>query len=197
MKEYLLLRHGETDWAVRGLYYGHADCLLNDHGRSQALSAGKRLLVYLPFDRAFVSDLNRARDTAALAFPGIADWQVYPEFRERNFGDWEGRHHQEIMKSEPKTWCAWCGDVWNFKLPGGESEMEFYNRSAKALDLLLNQTREGERAVVVAHSGMIRMLLCRFMDWPPENFWKLRLDPGLACRIQLAEGYPLLMGFGI
>ena len=197
MKEFILLRHGETDWAVQGLYYGHADCPLNDHGRNQAVTAGERLKNYLPFDHAYVSDLCRAKDTAALAFPSIMSWQADEIFRERNFGVWEGRHHEEIMKNDPKTWCAWCGDVWHFQLPGGESEVAFYDRSLKALDLLMSRTREGERTVLVAHSGMIRMLLCRMMDWPPENFWKLRLDPGLACRMQLSEGYPLLLGFGI
>ena len=197
MKEFLFLRHGETDWAVQRFYYGYADCQLNERGRRQAVEAGERLREFGPFQHAFVSDLSRTRDTASLAFPEIRDWVQLPELRERNFGRWEGRHYREIMESEPEEWQAWCEDTWTRPVPGGESDSQFGRRAAGAWQRLEAAVEEGERALVVAHSGSIRGMLIAALDLPSDTFQKLRLDPRRACRLLVSEGYPVLVGFGI
>ncbi|GIW64747.1 MAG: hypothetical protein KatS3mg092_0680 [Patescibacteria group bacterium] len=46
MKNYstlYLVRHGETDWNVKGLVQGHSDIPLNDKGRWQAKELSKKL----------------------------------------------------------------------------------------------------------------------------------------------------------
>ena len=42
MKIYLV-RHGETEYNVRSLYYGFTDVPLNEHGLAQAEMVGKQL----------------------------------------------------------------------------------------------------------------------------------------------------------
>ena len=60
-----LVRHGETEANVAGLYSGHAPTALTERGIRQAQTLGKRLLA-VPFQRAFCSELERTQRTASL-----------------------------------------------------------------------------------------------------------------------------------
>ncbi|MBU5602852.1 histidine phosphatase family protein, partial [Citrobacter sp. S55_ASV_140] len=55
-----LVRHGETDANVAGLYSGHAPTSLTERGIAQAQTVGK-LLRNLPVDNVLCSELERAR----------------------------------------------------------------------------------------------------------------------------------------
>lgn len=68
MKLYLL-RHGRTLWNEEGRLQGRTDVPLSDEGRCSALAAGAAL-ESVPFDAAFSSPLQRARETAELILRG-------------------------------------------------------------------------------------------------------------------------------
>lgn len=75
-----LVRHGETEANVAGLYSGHAPTPLTEKGIAQAQTLNN-LLRNVPFDNVFCSELERARHTARLVlhdrdvpqrlFPGL------------------------------------------------------------------------------------------------------------------------------
>ena len=60
-----LIRHGETQANVDGLYSGHAPTPLTARGIAQAQSL-RTLLRDVPFDRVLCSELERAQHTARL-----------------------------------------------------------------------------------------------------------------------------------
>jgi alpha-ribazole phosphatase len=60
-----LVRHGETEANVAGLYSGHAPTPLTPRGVAQARALGERLRA-VPFDKVFCSELARTGTTADL-----------------------------------------------------------------------------------------------------------------------------------
>lgn len=64
-----LVRHGETQANVDGLYSGHAPTPLTERGIQQARSLGDYLQA-APFDRVLCSELARTQHTADLLLAG-------------------------------------------------------------------------------------------------------------------------------
>lgn len=95
MKNYCnlyIVRHGETEWNVKGLLQGHKDIPLNETGRKQAQEL-RKLLDKIKFTKSFSSDLLRAKETAEIIVLGkkIAI-ETTKILRERKFGKYEGRY---------------------------------------------------------------------------------------------------------
>ena len=84
-----LVRHGETDWNVKGLLQGHTDIDLNKTGIKQAKELAKKLR-RIKFAISFSSDLLRARRTAEIiATEKKIAVKTTTTLRERKFGRFE------------------------------------------------------------------------------------------------------------
>ncbi len=104
----ILMRHGESEWNVRGLVTGWADVKLTPRGHAQASAAGAMLAADgLRVDVIFTSALRRAVQsvgevTAAMAapLPEVASlWQL----NERHWGQLQGLGKEAIK-------CRWGAD---------------------------------------------------------------------------------------
>ena len=101
------------------------------------------MLATLPPMGAVVSDLTRARDTAALAgHPGA---EPDPRWRERDMGDWSGHYESEYGKAEMDAFRH--GDLVP---PGGEAFAEVQARVGDAIDAL---AARGGSWLVFTHGG--------------------------------------------
>ena len=60
-----IVRHGQTDWNVEGIYQGRIDIPLNKTGIEQAKKT-KEELKGIKFDKVFSSPLKRAIETAQI-----------------------------------------------------------------------------------------------------------------------------------
>jgi glucosyl-3-phosphoglycerate phosphatase len=141
----VLIRHGQSTWNADGLLAGQGDPPLTEAGRREAAALAPVLNGFPP-ERAIVSDLARARDTAALlGHPGA---RVDARWRELAVGEWEGRPLSEIPAgTEP----AWRGGT--LVPPGGESWEQGLARVAGALREL---RAAGGSWLVISHGGTIR-----------------------------------------
>ena len=74
-----LVRHGETEANVAGLYSGHAPTPLTPRGVAQARALGERLRL-APFDKVFCSELARTGTTADLLLGGTPGGIVFRIF---------------------------------------------------------------------------------------------------------------------
>lgn len=76
-------------------------------------------------------------------------WQhiVMPQFREMNFGSWEGRTWESI--GQPAV-DAWVADFAHYRVGGAESTQLFLQRIQLALAML------PRTALLVAHAGVMR-----------------------------------------
>ena len=145
----VLLRHGETEWALPGQHTGRSDIPLTAHGRDEA-RALKPWLAHISFDRVWMSPLRRARDTADLAgFGSIAT--VEPDLAEWNYGDYEGGRTADIRKDHP-DW-----NIFRDGCPGGETPGQVSDRADRLGPILwragLGSAADLQRAGEVVQGG--------------------------------------------
>ncbi len=154
MKTHLyLVRHGETDWNKERRFQGHKDIPLNEKGICQA----ERLANWLKdhsFGAIYSSDLIRAVKTAEiLAVPHGLEVLQRKELRERNMGDWEGIHIEEIEAANP-TWRTQIEDeLWCHRF-GIEPVQRMCQRIIHFLNKLVEK-HPGNTLLVVSHGGLI------------------------------------------
>src|ERR1700759_408395 len=91
-----LCRHGDTAWSGERRLAGRTDLPLTEQGERNAAQLGARLNS-IKFDRVISSPLLRARRTAELA--GFPDATIDPRLIEMNFGEYDGRTREEIVRT--------------------------------------------------------------------------------------------------
>lgn len=171
----IFVRHGQTSWNQEGKYQGHSDIALNERGVRQAnLVAGR--LAKEKISAIYSSDLLRAYQTAE----AIAQYHALPviaraEFREINFGIWEGLTYQEIMATWPEILTAMYSKPGEISPPEGESFQEVKQRVASALQQCVADY-QGETIVLVSHGGTMRVLLCIALGIGLDKMWSMRQD---------------------
>ncbi len=186
MRELWLLRHGQTDLNVSGVYFGLTDVPLNESGRMQAQTLSGHLNG--PFDLLLTSPLLRARQTAEIVLPGSV-FATDQALTERNFGDWEGWTTTQMKERTPADWQGWQEDWQNCPPPGGESFASMWSRSCAFLDTLLARS-DWERCLLVSHGGPLRCLLAHGLQLPCESVWRFAPDNArLSCLCFNQEGY--------
>lgn len=168
MKRLLLVRHGESEWnAVRRLQ-GQADIALSTRGEAQAIALAPTIAQLAP-DHVIVSDLRRARQTAALL--GHADAQLHPGLREVDVGEWTGLEIAQIISQQGDDYRGWRAG--HFAPPGGEEWTDFVQRTAAAT---LDAFEAADRLLVVCHGGVIRALLQTLLGLSPKRI--IPVGPG-------------------
>lgn len=173
MKLYLM-RHGETNLNLNGVYYGWTDCDINKKGIEQATLAAQ-YFKKIPLDAIISSDLLRAKHTAQI-IAKEKKLSVLEEksFREIHFGDWENKHFKFIEKDDKKNWEAWCDDWENTSFPNGEEFQKFYNRVITKLYYFIEQYKN-KTVLLVSHNGVLSAIFCELTGAGQKNFWKFKV----------------------
>jgi probable phosphoglycerate mutase len=112
----------------------------------------------LTFVKVFTSPLQRVSRTCELAgFKAAA--LVDPDLLEWNYGDYEGKTTEEILKDRP----GW--QMYRDGYPGGESAEQVGARA----DLVVSRVRAIEGNVLLFSSGhFLRVLAARWLGLGPE-----------------------------
>jgi uncharacterized phosphatase len=161
--ELLVVRHAQSAWNAEDRWAGQRDPGLTDKGRRDAAELGGRLArTRPPFASVACSDLQRAMQTAEILAEGLGlpPPIVVPGLRERDGGAWTALTSLEIEARFPGELDRWRrGEA--IDPPGGEPMEAFTARVVAALGELA-ASAPGERALVVAHQGVLRALEHRF-----------------------------------
>ena len=175
MARLFLVRHGENEQGGSGRYWGHTDVPLSPAGFKQAEALRDRLGKE-EIHGIYSSDLQRALSTAEVV-ASAHSVEVVPcsALREINFGEWEGMTFEEIEKRFPKAACHWTGREVERGFPGGERLRDLTRRTGDFLGQLRKHPPE-QTVLVVAHSGPLRVMLCRLLRVSPKRYWQIRLD---------------------
>lgn len=134
--ELFLIRHGATKANREHRYLGKTEESLSEEGREQ-LKAFQKQNIYP--DQAsirllFVSPMERCRETAELLF-GECEQKVIPEFREMDFGLFEGKNYQDLQGNV--QYQAWIDSNGTLPFPGGESREDFIARCKSGFEEML------------------------------------------------------------
>lgn len=186
-----LVRHGETAYNQKGVYYGWTDCPLSSTGVSQAHRLGE-VLEGIDFQAVVSSPLIRARDTASLVGRRIPDEIVFDErLKELNFGSWEGMHYREIKTLYQDEWEMWTNDWQNFVIPGGESFLEMYRRVESVLEWLLKEYPE-KSVLVVSHHSCLRVIMSLLLKMDSAAYWYFNFEQGRYSLVEVQDGFPVV-----
>ena len=166
-----VLRHGEIATGDTRRFVGQRDLPLTETGIEQA-RLWQQELAPIRFNRIFTSDLPRCLETTAIvAETQEARIEEVPAFREINLGEWQGIEVDEIRRLYPDQFEQRGRNIANFRPPGGESFSDLYDRVAPVFEDI-TQGLEGA-ALIVCHSGVIKVMLCRALDLDVSNVLKL------------------------
>jgi len=131
-------------------------------------------------------------------------------------GEWEGLTHDEVQERYPEQLAAWRDDPLNHHAPGGESLPEAWARAGEIRATILDADSEAvgagadrgsapaepvlgyERsyrggsgpswAIVVAHDGILRLLMLSMLGLPIERFWSFPLALASVTVLDLSAG---------
>jgi probable phosphoglycerate mutase len=160
MTTLFLARHGQTIWHAENRYAGSSDIALTATGQAQARSlaawAGGRNI-----GAVIASPLVRARDTAMpaavrLGLPLTTD----PRLRECDFGTAEGLTMAQLRARDAAAAAAFVRDPAANPWPGGEAPEAAATRAIAALQ---DAAATARTTLVVAHSTLLRLALCRLL----------------------------------
>ncbi len=156
MKRLALVRHGESVWNAEGRVQGHACAGLSPLGERQADALAHEVTRWDAVVRVVTSDLLRAQQTAEPVAAAIdATPDVLATLRERDFGAWEARHHEQIAHQDADRWRRWCAGEDVIAEVGGESSEQLAERAASALADLFASTVDDATTIAVTHGGTI------------------------------------------
>ena len=159
-----LIRHGETDANVAGVWQGSTDSPLNARGQAQARALARRIAhEQLPISIIYSSPLQRARLTAEQVALALGDVPVVldPGLAEYHLGEWEGLTYEQL-KDEKRLWERMADDP-DFTPPGGESPRQFALRLLNSFQTII-QKHGGETVAVVGHGGALATALSMLID---------------------------------
>ncbi len=148
MKVYVI-RHGQSETNLKGLWTGWLDVNLTQKGREDAKCAGE-YLKGVKFDKVFSSDLIRAVDTAKIATGCEPEKSML--LREVNIGNIADKPLDILTEEQRKR--IWQDGYVEFE---GESLDEFSARVDKFKAYL--ETLDCDNVAVFSHAGWLRTML--------------------------------------
>lgn len=170
--EFILLRHGETEWNALGRLQGHLNSTLSREGLRQADALAARLAT-LPFHALYSSDLDRAVQTASrIAERTGRELQRDARLRERGLGVLEGLTRAEAGQRHPDIFAAYAQGHADYVVPEGESASQRLRLALHCLEEL-GARHPQSRVVVVTHGGVLSALLRHCLGIPstaPRTF---------------------------
>jgi len=177
MTRVVLARHGESIWHRENRYAGVTDIPLTPHGRDQAAAlaawAGQQ-----EFAAVVASGMGRSVETAKpSAVAAGLELTTDVRLKELDFGQAEGLTAREIQERYPEARKSFVADPALNPLPGGEQPWAAVSRGLAALEDLRAAHQDG-RVLVVAHSTLIRLVLCSLLGVPLRDY--RRVFPELA-----------------
>ncbi len=168
-----LVRHGQTERSAVGVYSGRLDIPLTPVGREQARQTAQQLAT-AGVDRVVTSPLVRARDTAqAIADASGAGLTVEPRLIEVDYGPFEGLDRAGARAKFAGAFSDWRADPFGSPVRGMEPLPDALARARAAISDALAAY---EHPVIVAHQGILRIVLVALGEIEPRDYFQTRLQ---------------------
>ena len=164
-RDFVLVRHGETDWNRQRRVQGSKGASMNDAGHEQA-KALARVLWEVPLQAVYSSALPRAVETASyVAGPHRLNVITDPRLNEIHHGEWEGLSESELPDFD--LYRRWREDPTSCSLPGAEPLAQVHERAVQAMhDIAGRHPASDGLVAVVSHQIVLALLKCHILDRP-------------------------------
>ena len=166
-----LLRHGEVEGG--DIFRGSTDDKLTDDGwdHMQATLQGD-----VKWDVIISSPLLRCVEfSESLSDQEDIKLEIIEEFQEIDFGEWEGKSPDELIKDDNEILKRWWLSPTKQTPPEGEDFHDFRARVLKNLKQI-TEKYEDQRILLVTHAGVIRVILMSILGMQEENLFRLNVD---------------------
>ena len=186
-----LIRHGEPCSESRGRCYGQLDIELSLEGRRQLQAvAGK--LSEEPICVIYSSPRRRALESASILAERLhCSVRTEEQFREIDFGDFEGKLYDDIAQEYPKIYRQWMEHPTETQFPNGESFVQMQTRVVDAAYKLYAR-HHGETIAIVSHGGVNRILLATVLGVSNTNIFRIVQRYAARNLVTLIGDYPLV-----
>ncbi len=161
-----LIRHGETEWSLAARHTGRTDIPLTARGEERARELGRRIRD-IQFAHVLTSPLRRARQTCELSGLGPVA-EIEPDLMEWDYGDYEGKHTAEILKTQPE----W--NLFHYGCPHGETPAQVADRADR---LIVRLRSLSGNIACFSHGHFGRVLAARWIGLPVIEAQRFLLDP--------------------
>jgi alpha-ribazole phosphatase len=189
MKKLVFLRHGDIA-GFHNRYLGITNAHLSEKGQEQAARAGRNLSME-KFDAIYCSPLDRCLET--LKKLNRPENVFFDErIREINFGLWEGKTFAEINEQYPDVVSEWAKGDPAFRFPAGENISDFQDRVSDFAHQFYDVS--GKNFLIISHGGVIRHLICAFLNISFDNYLYFRIDYGRFILLDLYSEGGVLTG---
>jgi alpha-ribazole phosphatase len=185
----ILIRHGETKGNEDGVYQGTLNLSLSEKGINQCLEV-KNKLKNFKVDKVYSSTLKRAFESASIIF-NEGNIQIVDDFREIDFGSWEGLHYRTISMEQKEAYDQFIKDYKTFTFPEGENFNHFYNRITKAFSDIAKKNKD-KTIAIVAHGGTIKSILCELLGIGQDGFYSINVYHGCYSLVSVYEGIAII-----
>ncbi|MCP2519075.1 histidine phosphatase family protein [Candidatus Aminicenantes bacterium AC-708-M15] len=179
-----LARHGQTDWNREGRIQGWTDTELNELGKKQA----QALYNYLKRENIKVIYTSTLKRTIQTAKPFTKKTSIpiqnIKELREMNMGILQGHLNSE---PEVRKELNLMKKNLNYRVPKGESYMDFYKRVSKFMEKILKK-HKNETILIIGHNGTNSMILAYLLNISLEKAIKIYQPNNLVFTIFLLPG---------
>ncbi|MBX7225150.1 MAG: histidine phosphatase family protein [Chitinophagales bacterium] len=164
-KEIYLIRHGQTDYNVKGIVQGKGvDSSLNERGVQQA----RHFFDFYReegFEHIFISSLKRTHQTVLPFIDHGHSYEISPYLDEIDWGIYEGQlPTPEMLKNYTGIIAQWRSGALDTKIHGGESALDLYIRQQPFIEMM--RSMDYNKVLICSHGRAIRSLLCGFLQVP-------------------------------
>lgn len=171
-----LIRHGQTDWNLKGKIQGSYDIELNDIGIKQAKELSNKLLEEnYKFSKIYSSSQRRAVKTAEILSEAVnIEYIPVKGLEEINLGEWEGLSWAEVKEKYPAEYEEWYINRRYTKHPKGEAYQDMLDRVLTSICKIINENCDD--VLIVTHSAVIMCLQCYITNTPFNEMMKFKTD---------------------
>ncbi|MCC9165502.1 histidine phosphatase family protein [Pontibacter harenae] len=166
IKKIYLVRHGQTDYNLRGVVQGSGiDSVLNSTGQRQAELFFEQYKD-VPFDKVYTSALQRSVQSVQ----GFIDLGIpHEKHAGLNEISWGTREGTRMTPEEDAYYFdmlqRWTNGETSVCIEGGESPEVVAARQRPVVDLILSRPEE-ETILICMHGRAMRILLCVLLNYP-------------------------------
>ena len=163
MKKIYLIRHGQTDYNLKGIVQGSGvNASLNETGQKQAQAFFEKYQS-IPFKKVYTSVLNRSIESVQKFIDAGIPWESYPGLNEISWGNRDGKivgpeddkFYKEVVGEWKKGNVHICSE-------GGESPLDVEKRIKEVMDIIVSRHDE-DVILICMHGRAMRILLASLL----------------------------------
>jgi broad specificity phosphatase PhoE len=195
MTTILLVRHGQTAWNRQERFRGQVDIPLDDWGRQQADSVGRRIAGQWEPAAIYAGSLQRTLQTAASVARACGlRTTIHDGLLDIDYGAFSGLTPQEAADLHPELARAWQRAPHMVLFPGGESLGDVRDRAEAAL-MEIAANHSDQTVVLVSHMVVCRLLLCAALGIDSSYFWAFEPATASISVLEISNGRKSLVSF--